>query len=86
MVGGSPSALQKVQQRVIQAVGINYFNSADHDTTLINVAANLGICLAPGFLNDHNPDYAWTPSIAKKQFHACCAPIRTIIARSYRRL
>lgn len=59
--GGSPSALQKVQQRVIQTVGVNYFNSADHDTTLINVAANLGICLAPGFLNDHNPDYAWIP-------------------------
>ena len=59
--GGSPIALRKVQQRVINSVEINYFNSADHDTTLINVAANLGICLAPGFLNDHNPDYAWTP-------------------------
>lgn len=59
--GGSPIALQKVQQRVIQTAEVNYFNSADHDTTLTNVAANLGICLAPGFLNDHNPDYAWTP-------------------------
>ncbi|MCH5344027.1 MAG: LysR family transcriptional regulator [Acetatifactor sp.] len=58
--GGSPAALRKVQQRVINTVEINYFNSADHDTTLTNVAANLGICLAPGFLNDHNPDYAWT--------------------------
>lgn len=58
--GGSPAALRKVQQRVIRTVDINYFNSADHDTTLTNVAANLGICLAPGFLNDHNPDYAWT--------------------------
>ena len=59
--GGSPAALRKVQQQVIHSVEINYFNSADHDTTLMNVAANLGICLAPGFLNDHNPDYAWTP-------------------------
>ena len=59
--GGSPAALRAVQQRVIQTVEINYFNSADHDTTLTNIAANLGICLAPGFLNDHNPDYAWTP-------------------------
>ena len=59
--GGSPAALQKVQHRVIHTVEINYFNSADHDTTLTNVAANRGICLAPGFLNDHNPDYAWTP-------------------------
>ena len=58
--GGSPAALRKVQQRVIHTVDINYFNSADHDTTLTNVAADLGICLAPGFLNDHNPDYAWT--------------------------
>ena len=59
--GGSPAALRKVQQRVIQTVDVDYFNSADHDTTLTNVAANLGICLAPGLLNDHNPDYAWTP-------------------------
>ena len=59
--GGSPAALQKVQHRVIHTVDVNYFNSADHDTTLTNVAANRGICLAPGFLNDHNPDYAWTP-------------------------
>ena len=59
--GGSPIALRKVQQRVIDSVAVNYFNSADHDTTLTNVAAGLGICLAPGLLNDHNPDYAWTP-------------------------
>ena len=59
--GGSPLALQKVQQRVIRDTQVSYFNSADHDTTLTNVAADLGICLAPGFLNDHNPDYTWTP-------------------------
>ena len=59
--GGSPAALRKVQQRVINTVNISYFNSADHDTTLTNVAAGLGICLAPEFLNDHNPGYAWTP-------------------------
>lgn len=59
--GGSPAALRKVQQRVISTVEVDYFNSADHDTTLTNVAANLGICLAPGFLNDHNPEFAWTP-------------------------
>ena len=67
MVGGaSPVELQKVQQRVIRNVDIDYFNSADHDTTLTNVAANLGICLAPGFLNDHNPDHAWTPFDCKE--------------------
>ena len=64
--GGSPMALRKVQQCVISTVNINYFNSADHDTTLTNVAADRGICLAPGFLNDHNPDYAWTPFDCKE--------------------
>lgn len=64
--GGSPAALRKVQQHVISTVEVNYFNSADHDTTLTNVAANLGICLAPGFLNDHNPDFAWTPFDCKE--------------------
>ena len=64
--GGSPAALRTVQQRVINSVNINYFNSADHDTTLTNVAASLGVCLAPGFLNDHNPDYAWTPFDCKE--------------------
>lgn len=58
--GGSPLALRKVQQRVISTVDVHYFNSADHDTTLTNVAANRGVCLAPGLLNDHNPEFAWT--------------------------
>ena len=59
--GGSPLALRRVQHRVISTMAVNYFNSADHDTTLTNVAADRGICLAPGFLNDHNPAFAWTP-------------------------
>ena len=59
--GGSPAALRRVRNRLIRTVDINYFNSADHDYTLTNVAAGLSICLAPRFLNDHNPDYAWTP-------------------------
>ena len=59
--GGSPPALRRVQQRVINAVAVDYFNSADHDTTLTNVAAGRGICLAPGFLNDGHPDFVWTP-------------------------
>ena len=64
--GGSPLALRKVQHRVISTTGIKYFNSADHDTTLTNVAADRGICLAPGFLNDHNPAFAWTPFNCKE--------------------
>ena len=59
--GGSPPELRLVQQRVIHEMNISYFNSHDHDTTLTNVASHKGICLAPGFLNDHNNEFAWTP-------------------------
>jgi Transcriptional regulator len=59
--GGSPPPLRKVQQRVLQELNLDYFNSHDHETTLTNIAANKGICLAPGFLNDHNNEFAWTP-------------------------
>ena len=59
--GGSQPELQTVQRRVINTLGIKYFNSNDRETTLINVAAGKGICLAPGFLNDHNNEFAWTP-------------------------
>ena len=59
--GGSPPALRSVQQRLIATGKIDYFNSADHDTTLTNVAAKRGVCLAPGFLNDHSGQFAWIP-------------------------
>ncbi|MBQ9376983.1 MAG: LysR family transcriptional regulator, partial [Schwartzia sp.] len=59
--GGSPPQLRRVQQRVIGETGVSYFNSADHDTTLVNVAAKKGVCLAPGFLNDQSGAFAWTP-------------------------
>jgi len=39
-----------------------------HDTTLTNVAAGLGICLAPGFLNDHSGQFAWIPFECKESF------------------
>ncbi len=64
--GGSPPALKKVQQRIIAGGGVNYFNSADHETTLTNVAAEKGVCLSPGFLNNHNPEFAWTPFDCKE--------------------
>jgi len=40
--GGSPQALKAVQHRLIATGKIDYFNSADHDTTLTNVAAGRG--------------------------------------------
>ncbi len=66
--GGSPAALKAVQRRLISTGKINYFNSADHDTTLTNVAAGRGICLAPGFLNDHSGQFAWIPFDCKEKF------------------
>lgn len=66
--GGSPPALRSVQHRLIGTGKIDYFNSADHDTTLTNVAAGRGICLAPGFLNDHSGQFAWIPFDCKETF------------------
>ncbi len=66
--GGSPQALKAVQHRLISSGKINYFNSADHDTTRINVAARRGVCLAPGFLNDHSGQFAWIPFDCKESF------------------
>jgi DNA-binding transcriptional LysR family regulator len=53
---------------LISSGKIQYFNSPDHDTTLTNVAAGRGICLAPGFLNDHSGQFAWIPFDCKESF------------------
>lgn len=66
--GGSPPALKTVQHRLINSGKIRYFNSPDHDTTLTNVAAGRGICLAPGFLNDHSGQFAWIPYDCEETF------------------
>lgn len=66
--GGSPQALKAVQHRLIVTGQIDYFNSADHDTTLTNVAAGRGVCLAPGFLNDHSGQFAWIPFDCRESF------------------
>ena len=66
--GGSPPALKAVQNRLISTGKIRYFNSPDHDTTLTNVAAGRGICLAPGFLNDHSGQFAWIPYDCEETF------------------
>lgn len=66
--GGSPGALRSVQHKLIATDKIRYFNSADHDTTLTNVAAGRGVCLAPGFLNDHSGQFAWIPFDCEENF------------------
>lgn len=75
--GGSPAALRAVQQRLISSGKIRYFNSPDHDTTLTNVASGRGICLAPGFLNDHSDQFAWIPFDCKESFSCVLATHKT---------
>ncbi len=66
--GGSPAALRAVQRRLLTTGRIGWFNSPDHDTTLTNVAAGRGVCLAPGFLNDHSGQFAWIPFDCRESF------------------
>ena len=68
MVGNtSPPELKVVQQRLIAGGSISYFNSPDHNTTLTNVASERGICLSPGFLNDHTGEFVWIPFDCKER-------------------
>jgi len=67
--GGSPALLRSVQQKLMSSGKISYFNSPDHETTLTNVAAGRGICLAPGFLNDHSGQFAWIPYDCQDSFN-----------------
>ena len=66
--GGSPPALKAVQNRLINSGKIQFFNSMDHCTTMTNVAAGRGVCLAPGFLNDHSGQFAWIPYDCEETF------------------
>ena len=75
--GGSPNALRSVQQKLISSGKIEYFNSPDHDSTLVNVASGKGICLAPGFLNDHSGQFAWIPYDCKERFHCVLCTHKT---------
>lgn len=65
--GGSQPELRAVQNHVLSNLHLEHFNSNDHPTTLTNIASHKGICLAPGFLNDHNGEFAWTPFDCKEQ-------------------
>ena len=67
--GGSPELLRSIQQKLISSGKISYFNSPDHDSTLTNLAAGHGICLAPGFLNDHSGQFSWIPYDCSDSFH-----------------
>ncbi|MCR4668820.1 MAG: LysR family transcriptional regulator [Clostridia bacterium] len=75
--GGSPPALKAVQHRLISSGKLSYFNSPDHDTTLTNVAAGKGVCLAPGFLNDHSGQFAWIPFDCGESFQCVLCSHKT---------
>lgn len=67
--GGSPPALQRVQQRLIRSLKLHYFNSSNHDTTLTYVAARKGVCLSPDFFSDDEEDVVRIPFICPEKFH-----------------
>ncbi len=67
--GGSPPALQRVQQRLVRTQKLSCFNSADHDTTLTSVAAKKGICLSPDFFNEDAPGFRFIPFDCAEKFN-----------------
>ena len=66
--GGSPPQLKALQQKIINTINIDYFNSENHDTTLTNILADKGICLTPGFFQDYTGEFAWIPFDCEEKF------------------
>ena len=64
--GGSPAPLQKAQEYIISHTNVQTINSDNHMTTLTNIAAGNGVCLCPGFTNDHLGEFAWIPFDTKE--------------------
>lgn len=69
IVGGkAPKTLKNIQRKLIETEHIEYINSPDHGSTLLYIASNQGICLSPGFLNDHNDEFSWIPYDCQEYF------------------
>lgn len=66
--GGSPPQLRALQQRIINTIDIDYFNSETHETTMTNILADKGICLTPGFFQDYTGEFAWIPFDCEEKF------------------
>ena len=66
--GGSPPQLRTLQQRIINSINIDYFNSETHETTMTNILADKGICLTPGFFQDYTGEFAWIPFDCEEKF------------------
>lgn len=56
----SVQELVRAQKLVVDA-GIEVFNCQDYVTAITNIAAGNGVCLLPGFSNDHSGEFAWVP-------------------------
>ena len=70
---------------MISSGRVEYFNSPDHDTTLTNVAAGRGVCLAPGFLNDHSGQFAWIPFDCPERFECVLCTHKNDVRESLKR-
>jgi DNA-binding transcriptional LysR family regulator len=66
--GGSPPQLKALQQKIINTLDIDYFNSETHEATMTNILADKGICLTPGFFQDYTGEFAWIPFDCVEKF------------------
>lgn len=57
----SVQELVKAQKLVADSGYAELFNCQDYVTAITNVAAGNGVCLLPGFCNDHNGEFTWIP-------------------------
>lgn len=64
--GGSPIPLVRAQQSITNNVTLQTINSDNHMTSLTHIAAGVGVCLCPGFTNDHLGEFAWIPFDTKE--------------------
>ena len=56
----SVQELVRAQKLVVDS-GVEVFNCQDYVTAITNIAAGNGVCLLPGFSNDHNGEFVWIP-------------------------
>lgn len=80
--GGSPPQLRALQQKIINSIDIDYFNSETHEATMTNILADKGICLTPGFFQDYTDEFAWIPFDCEEKFE-CCLCIHANDKREY---
>ena len=67
------SSERAVQNRVISNENVGYYNSHNHDTTMVTVAVGSGVCLSPGFLMGNDPGYRWIPFECPEYFDCAVA-------------